>query len=322
VKPQTLDLLACPSCRGDLGIEDGMPADNEIRAGRLICAVCESRYPVESGVPRLMPPEAPAERWDEWDEKQTLGRREYEDAEASGANGLFDATAAEFGAFCALSGTILDVGCGITANPLYAIHPPGSVYVGIDPLDGHVARRFEFVVGVGERLPFRDDVFDFAVAATSLDHFAAPKTVLAEVRRVLKPSGRLCVWIGVVDVKYFERMHAFPSLSDAKAWRELAERFRRGDLRHIASLAWRHLVANRIQSLSLRLRRFAGRPLPVAEVFKERARYHFHFYSENEIYGLLGECGFRVIKRRLLEDVAHGTSLFVLASPSGAQTTE
>ena len=311
----TLDLLACPSCRGGLRLKEEVIPDRGIGTGRLHCTGCDAEYPVERGVPRLIPSEAPVERWDEWEEKQQLGLQEYE-AEASDRNESFGDVAAEFGAFCALTGTILDVGCGISASPPYAILPPGSFYVGVDPLDSGVEREFEFVEGVGEQLPFRNAVFDRVVAATSLDHFAAPVAVLAEIRRVMKPSGALGIWIGVLDVGYFEKMYALPSLRDPEARRQVIESLRSGDLGHIAALAWRHGVANRSRSVLLRLRRLIRRPLPVAKVFEERARYHFHFYSEPEIYELLRDCGFDVVRRRLVEDSVHGNSLFVIASPS------
>jgi uncharacterized protein len=321
VKAEALDLLACPTCRAELQFDGSVPIGGHVRTGMLRCAACETEYPIESGAPRLLPPGAPADRWDEWVEKQALGLREYEELEASAASEPFDRVAAEFGAFCDLNGTILDVGCGIAAAPPYAIRPLDSIYVGVDPLHGGNERTFDFVEAVGERLPFHASVFDIAVAATSLDHFAAPEIVLGEIRRVLKPSGRLAIWIGVLDVKYFERMHAMPSLSDPAARRELVERLRSADFRRLAVAAWSHLIVNRIRSFSLRLRRLLGRRLPVAQVFQDRGRYHFHFYTEREVYDLLEESGFRVTEKRMLKDASSGDSLFVLASPTEAGAT-
>jgi len=313
---RALDLLACPSCRGELRRDVSVQVDGEVRAGTLNCAGCGATYCIENGAARLMPADAPAERWDEWLEKQELGLQEYQEEQALGANRTIDRVATEFGVFSGLNGTILDIGCGISATPPYAVRSADDLYVGVDPLYRPVERTFEFVEGVGERLPFQAAVFDCAVSATSLDHVAAPKLVLGEIRRVLKPSGRLALWIGVLDESYFERMYALPSLRDHEARQALVERVRGGEFGELAALAWRHLVANRLRKAFLRWQRFMRRPLPVDEVFAERGRYHFHFYTESEVYELLEGSGFRVIRQLRLEDDSRGNSLFVLASPA------
>lgn len=47
------------------------------------------------------------------------------------------------------------------------------------------------VAGLGERLPFADGTFDSTVITLSLCTIADPSAALREVRRVLKPTGRL-----------------------------------------------------------------------------------------------------------------------------------
>jgi SAM-dependent methyltransferase len=49
------------------------------------------------------------------------------------------------------------------------------------------------VRGVGERLPFRAAAFDYVLALETLDHCQSTETMLAEILRVLKPTGTLCV---------------------------------------------------------------------------------------------------------------------------------
>src|SRR5579862_3490688 len=48
--------LACPECQGDLTLSSTTASD-EIEEGSLSCAGCESDYPIENGIPRLMPSE-------------------------------------------------------------------------------------------------------------------------------------------------------------------------------------------------------------------------------------------------------------------------
>ena len=49
------------------------------------------------------------------------------------------------------------------------------------------------IAGDAMRLPFDDDIFDFAWCAQSLYSLPRPDRMLAEVRRVLRPGGRLAI---------------------------------------------------------------------------------------------------------------------------------
>lgn len=51
------------------------------------------------------------------------------------------------------------------------------------------------VVGDAHDLPFDAESFDLVVSSDSLEHFHTPLVVLQEVERVLKPGGRLVVWV-------------------------------------------------------------------------------------------------------------------------------
>jgi len=85
----------------------------------------------------------------------------------------------------------LDVGCG-SSRILEAL-PPGSV--GVDLLIGKLrhARRFgrSLVQASALRLPFRDGAFECVVASQLVEAFPRGTGVLAELRRVQAPGGRL-----------------------------------------------------------------------------------------------------------------------------------
>ncbi len=103
----------------------------------------------------------------------------------------------------AASERVLDVACGpgIVAE---ALAPLVREIVGIDatPEMIRLAReRFEkarltngrFEVGLAEALPFKDAQFDQVVTRLSFHHFPDINVILSEIRRVIRPEGRLIV---------------------------------------------------------------------------------------------------------------------------------
>jgi len=46
-----LDLLACPSCRGELELSKGLGVGETISEGEIICLDCRASYPVKEGIP-------------------------------------------------------------------------------------------------------------------------------------------------------------------------------------------------------------------------------------------------------------------------------
>jgi ubiquinone/menaquinone biosynthesis C-methylase UbiE len=90
---------------------------------------------------------------------------------------------------------VLDLGTGTGRNlPLYG---PGVRVVGVDPAAPvlrrarHRAPGVPLVRAAAEALPFRDGAFDTVVSGLAFCSVADPARALAEVRRVLRPGGRL-----------------------------------------------------------------------------------------------------------------------------------
>ena len=255
-----------------------------------------------------------SEKLREWAKKQEHGLRDYIRPKLEGEP-YFRRLAIEFRTFCDPSGLILDLGCGIEPQPAYAVSSPRSTYVGIDPLQGCHKRTFDFVRAIGEALPFGLAMFDWVLCATALDHFLDPLRALAEARTILKPSGRLGLWIGVVDWSYFHRMYAFPSLRDRRNWARLSMLIRHQNYRKLATVILRHLIVNRVRRLLVYWRRWTDERRLIDSVFAERAMGHFHFYKEEEILAVLDESGFQVVRHGVVADAEHGNSLFVVARP-------
>lgn len=94
--------------------------------------------------------------------------------------------------------SVLDLGCagGFMAE---AMSDQGANVIGIDPAvqavgaaRAHAAaseRDIRYDVGIGERLPYQDAVFDIVVCVDVLEHVADLTAVIAEIARVLKPGG-------------------------------------------------------------------------------------------------------------------------------------
>jgi SAM-dependent methyltransferase len=109
--------------------------------------------------------------------------------------------------------TVLDIGCGagqtlIAACPYRAKGSvglcdceangcPGNWGCGIDPDEGALRlgrtwTRLELKHGFGEAIPYPDQSFDLVVSRVALAYSDIPAAV-AEIRRVLKPGGR--IWV-------------------------------------------------------------------------------------------------------------------------------
>jgi SAM-dependent methyltransferase len=90
--------------------------------------------------------------------------------------------------------------------------------------------NIEFSLGDATALAFADDAFDGAVNRFSLHHIPAPRRVLEEMARVVKPGG----WIVLADM-------LTDADGDAASWREEVERLR--DPSHWACLTRDRLFA-------------------------------------------------------------------------------
>ncbi len=64
MKTDLLDILRCPECKGELKlnseeIDESSDDDSsqEIVEGTLTCEKCDIDYPIEDGIPNMLPPE-------------------------------------------------------------------------------------------------------------------------------------------------------------------------------------------------------------------------------------------------------------------------
>ncbi len=98
-------------------------------------------------------------------------------------------------------GNVFEIGCGGGINQQFYDPARVSRYAGIDPSEkGLEYARWEAAKkgwetdirqGFGEDIPFAADSFDTVVCTYTLCSVADPARVLAEIRRILRPGGKL-----------------------------------------------------------------------------------------------------------------------------------
>lgn len=57
MKRDLMDILCCPMCKGDLVLEVTKENEKEILKGTLFCKKCDEYYPIDDGIPNMLPPE-------------------------------------------------------------------------------------------------------------------------------------------------------------------------------------------------------------------------------------------------------------------------
>ncbi|MCH8850873.1 MAG: methytransferase partner Trm112 [Chloroflexi bacterium] len=57
MRKDLMDILACPMCKSELELTTDEVEGEEVIRGSLFCAKCNERYPIEDGIPNLLPPD-------------------------------------------------------------------------------------------------------------------------------------------------------------------------------------------------------------------------------------------------------------------------
>ena len=57
MKHELMEILCCPMCKGDLVLTVDEEDDKEIIKGSLFCGKCNEHYPIEDGIPNMLPPD-------------------------------------------------------------------------------------------------------------------------------------------------------------------------------------------------------------------------------------------------------------------------
>jgi SAM-dependent methyltransferase len=103
-------------------------------------------------------------------------------------------------------GSVLDVGCG--AQPYRGLFHHARHYQGLDIADSHERFGYELADTInvtGYPWPVPDSSVDMALCTEVLEHVLEPDRLLLEMRRCLRPGGRL-----VLTVPFAARWHFVP----------------------------------------------------------------------------------------------------------------
>lgn len=57
MKESLMDIICCPMDKHDLDLEVDTRDEDEVLEGTLVCTECTERYPIEDGIPNLLPPD-------------------------------------------------------------------------------------------------------------------------------------------------------------------------------------------------------------------------------------------------------------------------
>jgi SAM-dependent methyltransferase len=185
-----IHFIVCPKCKASLKI---------ILNNNIICDGCGEEYPWNGESWDLIPSSwaNSSDLWSAWEEVQRNGMVSYTNDPQHNLGVGERTDYLNFGKFCNFDGLVLDVGCGPQPWPAhFKFHSNQTVFIGIDPLVGLSKADYIKFRALAEYLPFKNNVFDHVVFATSLDHFVDPLPPLKEAVRVCKVTGEIDIWIG------------------------------------------------------------------------------------------------------------------------------
>ncbi len=56
MKKDLMEILCCPICKSDVALIAEKEVNDDITKGRLYCINCNTNYPIEDGIPNMLPP--------------------------------------------------------------------------------------------------------------------------------------------------------------------------------------------------------------------------------------------------------------------------
>lgn len=217
MKRKAISAIRCPVCGGQFELKAELEEGDQVVTGQLICGRCGDAFPIVKKIPNLLAMDHLEEHkrremqgWlDLWGKLGMFERPTLEDSFRLPYVGgtwtdvarMFDLAMEEM----QLTGKerILDVGAGqgwasrffaakgceviatdIVADEWYGLGRSWAIME-------HAEVSFEPMLADGENMPFPENYFDYVFFQGALHHFTDFKRVLVQVRKILKPGGRV-----------------------------------------------------------------------------------------------------------------------------------
>jgi uncharacterized protein YbaR (Trm112 family) len=217
LKLDMLDRLACPECKNfSMKLKSSSIEENEIIKGEIVCHRCHRQYPINEGIPNMLPDELrlktiPKESiWREWGKRLGSYKHRKKGWTEENSRSIIPVYEESFSFFYPIKGSALEIGCGngvvrhflnrdveywgADPDKDWILHPLYSYSQDIFPC---LKEPFPFIQGVGEYLPFKDESFDNVIIAATLDHVNSPSQIFEESYRVLKDKGQMLLTVGI-----------------------------------------------------------------------------------------------------------------------------
>jgi len=199
VKRDLLALTICPTCQSEFDIVDAVSDGDEIQSGELVCATGHG-FPIRDAIPRFVQDDQYADAFGlEWNEFRT----DHLDS-ITGLNYL-DHQLRDFLDFPLeeLAGKlILDAGCGL-GRFTEIVRNYGGRVVAVD-LSHAIDAAYQNLNDRGDifflqadifALPLRREMFDFVYSWGVLHHTPDPPRAFLSLVPLLKPGGKLMVFV-------------------------------------------------------------------------------------------------------------------------------
>ena len=205
MKPETLELLTCPTCRGGLRLRG--EASGSIQSGSLACNTCSKEFAIEEGIPHFI-------RYEELTGLNRRFARLYDwfsyvyvpvtkiaygliGGEESSRREVLDRLAPK-------RGRVLEVSIGPGVNLPYLMDTPGEGEIyGLDISVGQLRRcrslcrkrnwSVDLFLGNAEELPFEDESFATVFHIGGINFFNDKKKAIEEMIRVAQPAAKIVI---------------------------------------------------------------------------------------------------------------------------------
>lgn len=203
MKPSLLPRLRCPKCGGELKFAalETFPLNDaqDVEAGRLACSRCDAQYPLEAGVPRLVPGKLSS------DARKTRDAFAFEWMRYPGSLPedepiLLEESQLPSSAF--MGKQVLDAGCGMGRYSIVALSL-GAEVIAMDLSDSLLRLaeqapkwpKLHVVQGNLLQPPLKESQFDLVYSHGVLHHTSNTHLAFQEVAKLVKPGGYLSVWL-------------------------------------------------------------------------------------------------------------------------------